>query len=82
MNVNQGKLNAARSCFAVVPHASTNHPSTARGIYVGGAGNIAVVNTDDTVVTFTAVPVGTVLYVEHKRVNASGTTATLMVGLV
>ena len=72
---------ATNDCFAVVPHASNNHPSTAKGLYVGGAGDVTLVNLDDTVVTFKAVPVGTTLWVEHKRVNAVATTATFMVGL-
>ena len=70
----------ANKAFAIVPHASNNHPNTCRHIYVGGAGNIVLVNDDDTTVTLTAVPVGTVLNVESKRVNAVNTTATLMVG--
>lgn len=67
--------------FTVVPHASTNHPATARSLYVGGAGDVAVVNLDDSVTVFKSVPVGTPLKVEHKRVNAVGTTATFMIGL-
>ncbi len=66
--------------FTIVPHAANNHPSPCRNIYVGGAGNITLVNADDTTVVFTAVPVGSVLKVDNKRVNAIGTTATLMVG--
>lgn len=49
-------------------------------IYVGGAGIVAVVFQDDTVVNFTAVA-GGYLYVKAKRVNSTNTTATLMVAL-
>lgn len=80
MKSNLGVLNSARGVFAIAPSDTVNHPFTARGIYVGGAGNIAIVNDDNTVVTLTAVPVGTQLLVEHKRVNATGTTASLLVG--
>lgn len=52
-----------------------------RGIYVGGAGNVALVGEDNQVVTFTAVPVGTFMPCGAKRVNATNTTATLLIAL-
>jgi hypothetical protein len=58
-----------------------------RAIYVGGAGNITIVQgpigSPETAVTFTAVPVGTILPVEINGglVKATGTTATLLVAL-
>jgi hypothetical protein len=49
-------------------------------LYVGGAGNVKVTTIGQDVVTFTAVPVGTVLPVQVIKVHASGsgTTATLI----
>lgn len=52
-----------------------------KALYIGGAGNVAIVTESGAVLTFTAPPVGTVLYVRGKRVNATNTTATLMIGL-
>jgi hypothetical protein len=52
-----------------------------RGIYVGGTGDVVAVMADDTAVTFSAVPAGTVLPIQAKRVNSASTTATLMVAL-
>lgn len=49
-------------------------------IYVGGAGVVAAVFQDGTVVNFTVVA-GEILPVRIKRVNTTGTTATLLVGL-
>lgn len=49
-------------------------------IFVGGAGVVAVVFQDDSVVNFTCVA-GQYLYVKAKRVNATNTTASLMVAL-
>lgn len=66
---------------SVTPHDSNNLPAGCRGIYVGGAGNIALVGEDNVAVTFTAVPVGTFLNVGPKRVNSTNTTATLLVAL-
>lgn len=51
------------------------------GLYVGGAGIVAAVFEDGTVVNFTAVA-GEVLPIAIKRVNAAVTTATLMVALI
>ena len=42
-------------------------------IYVGTAGDVAVVDRDGTAVTFGAVPAGTVLPVKALRVNATNT---------
>lgn len=51
-------------------------------VYVGGAGNIALVpRNSPTPVTFYAVPAGAVLRVACQGVNATGTTATNLVGL-
>jgi hypothetical protein len=52
-----------------------------RAIYVGGAGNVSVKTLGGNTVTFTAPPVGTILPVEVQQVLATGTTATLLIGL-
>lgn len=49
-------------------------------IYVGGAGVVAAVFQDGTVVNFTAVA-GQILPIRIKRVNSTNTTATLLMGL-
>lgn len=66
--------------FAVTPHASTNFTREVRQLYVGTAGNVAVVNSDDSTVTFSNVNAGSHLgpfYI--KRVDAAGTTASNIV---
>lgn len=45
-------------------------------IYVGGAGNLAVVTDEGDAVTFVGVLKGTILDVIVKQVKATGTTAT------
>lgn len=49
-------------------------------ILVGGAGVVAAVFQDNTVVEFTAVA-GEILPIKIKRVNSANTTATLMIAL-
>lgn len=49
------------------------------GIYVGGTGAVTVVTEAGTEVTFSAVPVGTIIPIRTQKVKAA-TTATLLVG--
>lgn len=58
-------------------HQSLGNPLA---LYVGGAGVVACVLEDATVVNMTAVA-GGILPVRVKRVNSTNTTATLIVGL-
>ena len=77
------EINPSPLVFAVTPHASTNFPQEVRQLYVGVAGNVAVVNLDDTVVTFQNVNAGTSLgpfYI--MGVNATGTTASAIGALI
>lgn len=66
--------------FEVTPHDSTDFANTARYFYVGGAGNVALVRNDATVVTFVGVPAGAYILAGGKRINSTGTTATNIVG--
>lgn len=70
-------LNAA----AVTPHNTTELSVYARGLYVGGAGNVKLTTSEGSVVTFTAVPAGTILPCSAKLVWSTGTTATSIVAL-
>jgi len=71
----------AKSAAAITASDATDITDTPRAIYVGGAGNIAAVMATGEVVTFTAVPAGTILPIRVKRINATNTTATAMVAL-
>jgi len=74
---------AAHKAVAVVPSDVTVLNVT-RGLYVGVAGNVAVVMADDavagTVSTFVGVPAGTILPVQVVKVMVA-TTATSMLAL-
>jgi hypothetical protein len=68
--------------YAVVtPHDTTNLARLTRGLYVGGTGNLVAVMDDGTTCLFSAIPVGTILPIQCKRVNSTSTTATLIVAL-
>jgi len=70
---------------AITPSDTTtgaNEFSTfSRYIYIGGAGAVRVITTAGSTLTFSAVPVGTMLPVQAKQVLATGTTATDMLAL-
>ncbi len=66
---------------AVTPHASNDFATVSRGIYVGGTGDVAAVMASGAVLVFSAVPAGTLLPVRCVRINATSTTATLMLAL-
>lgn len=52
-----------------------------RALYVGGVGNVTMIGLDGNSVLFTAVPAGTFLQVGFTKIMATGTTATVMVGI-
>ena len=74
-------LGAMNNAEAVTTSDTAELARVTRALYVGGAGNIAVVMADRTTVTFAGVPAGTVLPIRVRQVRATGTTATNLVGL-
>ena len=70
--------------YAVTPSDSVNfNQGATRAIFVGGAGTLSVVLASGNTVSFTvgANAIGFVLPFRVARVNATGTTATLIVAL-
>lgn len=66
---------------AVTPSDSADLTYITRGVYVGGAGAVALITPAGTTITFAAVPVGTILPVKAARIKSTGTTATNLVAL-
>lgn len=66
---------------AIVPDDAAGLGQATRAIYVGGAGALTVRLLGGDVVTFAALPAGTLLPVRVTEVRATGTTATALVGL-
>lgn len=67
--------------FVVTPDNAVLFTRPVRGLYVGGTGNLTVLTAEGDTLLISAVPVGTILPLSVKRVNATGTTATLIVAL-
>lgn len=71
----------ARAAFAITPHDTNFLPALTLGIYVGGIGNIAILDSEDGVPIFVGVVVGSIIPVRAQKVFATGTTATNLLGL-
>lgn len=75
-------INPARNATAVTPHDSNALANVSKALYVGGAGNIACRLVDDSSdVTFSGIPVGTILPIRVTHVRSTSTTATNIVNL-
>ena len=77
-NLSGGAAGPGRRAAAVTPSDANDLPTYARALYVGVAGDLAVIpvgNADGAPVTFKAHPVGYVP-VAIRRVLATGTSAT------
>jgi len=78
---NSGLDSPALNAEAVTPSDSVSLTNDSRGLFVGGAGNISVLMSGGTSVTFTGVVAGSILPIRVNRVNATSTTATDIVSL-
>ncbi len=68
--------------FAVSPSDGADLPETVRAVYVGGSGAISAVLASGAEVLFSGLSGGTVLPIRARRIKSTGTTATLLVGLL
>lgn len=72
----------ATRAFAVTTSDTVNFEFTTRGLWTGTGGTIVLVPMGQSnAVTFASVPPGVVLPIRVKRVNATNTTATGLIGL-
>ena len=71
----------ASSAFPIIPDNTNDLPYVTRGIYVGGTGALVVMLYFGAIVTFAAVPVGTIVPVRARKVYTAST-ATLLLGLL
>lgn len=77
-----GLTGPATRSGAVTPSDGVDLANVSRALWVGGAGNVAVMLRDDTVATtFVGVAAGTMMPLRVKRVMSTGTTATNIVAI-
>ena len=71
----------AQRGFAITPSDASDLAAETRGLWVGASGDLALVLASGDEVTLVGAVGGTVLPLRVKRVKATGTTATQLVGL-
>lgn len=79
----QRRIDSGSSAFAITPNDSSDLAQPIRGLYIGGAGNIVVLFEGDTSpVTLVGLVAGVVHPLAVKKVFATGTTATSIIGVL
>lgn len=72
----------ARSAFAITPNDGADVANVTRGLYVGVSGDVSIILAGDSAaVTFVGLAAGVIHPIRAKRVRATGTTATSIVGV-
>lgn len=78
---NRAGMNPATQAFAITPNDDNDLARPARSLHIGGAGTISVIPADGSAAVALTVGQG-ILPLAVKRVRATGTTATAIVGLL
>lgn len=79
-NVESGMESPLRNLFAITPHDTNNLEAVARAIYVGGTGSLKVETDGGQVITLTNLAAGIFHPIVVRKVLATGTTATGIIG--
>lgn len=67
--------------FSITPSDVTAFSVDPRALYIGGAGDVAVVMRGGPTLTFSGCAAGSILPIRVTKVLSTGTTATLIIGL-
>jgi hypothetical protein len=79
-NGNFAAIEPLRKITAITKSDSTVYSPPLDAIYIGGAGNVAIVDGSGATVTITAPVVGQWMYVEASKIMSTNTTATAILG--
>lgn len=75
-------ISSASGAVAVTPSDGADLARGAtKGLYIGGAGNVAIITSGGDTVTFNGLTIGNIHPISVKRVLATGTTATNIVAV-
>lgn len=72
----------AQAAYEITTTDTTAFASPFRALYIGGAGNVALITFGGASITFNGLLAGSILPVGGQRVNATNTTATNLVGII
>lgn len=67
--------------FTITPSNTVDFTTLAKSIWVGVAGNVTLVTSRGTTLTFVGCQAGSIIPVEARRVDVTGTTATSLVAI-
>jgi hypothetical protein len=81
-SIQTGLDSPASHGFPITPSDGTDLAETVRAVFVGGSGSLVAVLASGAELTFAGLAGGTVLPIRARRVKATGTSATLLVGLL
>ena len=70
----QDLLGPASNAEVVTPSDTIALPFASKRLWIGSAGNVALITVGGSTVTYSAVPAGTYLQVRTNQVKATGTT--------
>jgi hypothetical protein len=73
--------NTASEGFTITPSDTVSLKQTANAIYVGVAGDVALVTAGGSSLTFVGVLAGSILPIKARSVLSTGTTATNLIAL-
>ncbi len=74
-------LGTAESAVAVTPSDSTAFSVPTKYLYVGGAGNVTLIDAAGNSVLFQTVPAGAIIPIACTKVMSTGTAATKIVAM-
>lgn len=81
-NIASGVDGPATDAFAITPNDSADLVQVTRGLFVGAGGDVVIVTRAGTTATFTNIQGGAVLPLRVRRILATGTTASGIIGLI
>lgn len=76
-----GLESPAEYAVAITPDNSTDLATSTRGLYVGATGDVKVDTVGGSTVTFVGLAAGVIHPIRARRVYATGTTATSIIGV-
>lgn len=68
--------------FAITPDDDADLPEMTRAVYIGGSGALSITLASGTTITLDGIGSGTILPLRARRVLATDTTATAIIGFV
>ena len=78
-----GSLEApAETGFPITPNDTTDLSETTRAVYVGNGGSVVAVLASGVELTLAGLQTGSIIPIRVRRIKATGTSATALVGLL